>query len=58
MITPTEIDAAVTLGEDLEIAEENERMLRNYVGYGPETWVPAAQYEKAMVSEEMKRDDR
>lgn len=44
------IDAAVQLGEELEITEEMERMLRSYVGYGPETWVPAAQYEKVMAS--------
>ena len=24
--------------------------MRSYVAYGPETWVPAAQYEKAMAS--------
>lgn len=51
-----EIDAAVKLGEELEIADENERMVRKYVGYGPETWVPAARYEKAVASgEEMKQ---
>ena len=57
VITPIEVDAAVKLGEGLEIAEENEsRMLRNYVAYGPETWVPAAQYKKAMASDqEMKQ---
>ena len=50
VITPDEIDAAVKLGEKLEIAEENERMLRTYAGYGSETWVPPAQYEKAGAS--------
>ena len=44
------------LCEELEIADENEKMLRNYVGYVPETWVPTARYEKAMVScQEMKQ---
>ena len=56
MITPDEIDAAAKLGEKLEIAEENERMLRTYAGYGSEIWVPAAQYEKAGASgQEMKQ---
>ena len=38
------------LGKELEMADENKRMVRNYDGYGPETWVPAAEYEKAMAS--------
>jgi hypothetical protein len=50
VFTPDEIDAAVKLGKELEIAEENERTLRNLVGYGPETWVPVAEYEKAMAT--------
>ena len=50
VITPTELDAAVKLGEELEIAEGNGRMLKSHVRYGPDTWVPAAQYEKAMAS--------
>jgi len=56
VFTPDEIDAAVKLGKELETADENERMLRKYVGYGPETWVPPAEYERAMASgQEMKR---
>jgi hypothetical protein len=50
VFTPDEIDAAVKLGKELEAADENERTLRNLVGYGPETWVPAAEYEKAMAT--------
>lgn len=56
VLTPDEIDAAIKLCRELESAEENERTLRNLVGYGPETWVPAAKYEKAMASgQEMKQ---
>ena len=47
VITPDEIDAAVKRGKELEVADENKRMLRNYVGYGPETHVPTIQYEKS-----------
>ena len=50
VIMPDEIDAAVKLGKELEVADENKRMLRNYVGYRPETHVPTTQYEKAMAS--------
>ena len=32
------------------MVDENERMLRKYVGDGLETWVPAIRYEKAMAS--------
>ena len=40
----------------LESADENEKNLRNYVGYGPETWVSVDNYEKAMASgEEIKQ---
>ena len=56
VFTPDEIDAAFKLCQALERAEENERSLRNYVGYGPETWVSVDNYEKAMASgEEMKQ---
>ena len=38
------------------LGKELERMVRNYDGYGPETWVPAAEYEKVMAScQEMKQ---
>ena len=51
-----EIDAAIKLCQVLASTEENERMLRNHVGYGPETWIPVADYEKAMASgQEMKQ---
>ena len=56
VFTEDEIAAAITLYRALANAEENERILRNYVGYGPETWVPVADYEKAMASgQEIKR---
>ena len=56
MITPDEIYAANKLCQALESAEENERNLRNYVGYGPETWLSVDNYEKAMASgKEMKQ---
>ena len=50
VFTQDEIDAAFKLCQALESAEENERSLRNYVGYGPETWVSVDNYEKAMAS--------
>lgn len=56
VFTPNEIDAAIKLCQALESAEKNERSLRNYVGYGPETWLPVANYERAMASgQEMKQ---
>ena len=56
VFTPDEIDAANKLCQALESAEENERNLRNYVGYGPETWLSVDNYEKAMASgKEMKQ---
>ena len=50
VFTPDEIDAAEKLCQALESAEENERTLINYVGYGPEIWVRVANYEKDMAS--------
>ena len=41
--------AVVKLGKELEIADENGRMLRNYVRSGPETWAPATRYQKAIA---------
>lgn len=56
VFTQDEMDAAFKLCQALESADENERNLRNYVGYGPETWVSVDNYEKAMASgEEIKQ---
>ena len=56
VFTPDEVDAAMKLDKALESAEKNERTLENHVGYGPETWVPVANYEKALASgQEMKQ---
>ncbi|KAG5338932.1 hypothetical protein C0989_005566 [Termitomyces sp. Mn162] len=56
VFTEDENAAAEKLYRALAGAEENERMLRDYVGYAEETWVPAAHYEKAKAfGQKMKR---
>ena len=56
VFTEDEKAAAEKLYRALEGAEKNERMLRNYVGYGEDTWVPAAHYKQAKaLGQEIKR---
>ena len=56
VFTEDEKAAAETLYLALDNAEMSERMLRDNVGYGEETWVPVADYAKAKESgQEMKR---
>ncbi|KAF7306349.1 hypothetical protein MIND_00426100 [Mycena indigotica] len=45
--TATEIEEAVNLMQGLQEAEEDDRLLRTYIGYNDDTWVPAADYEAA-----------
>ena len=47
VFTEGEIAAAEKLYQVLVNADKSERMLRDQVGYGGETWVPIAHYEKA-----------
>ncbi len=51
VFTADEEAAAEALYRALAGAEEQERMLRAYVGYAEETWVPAAHYEKAKAGQ-------
>ncbi|KAF8259802.1 kinase-like domain-containing protein [Lactarius quietus] len=54
--TEDEKAAAEELYQALANAETGERMLRDKVGYGDETWVPVAHYEEAKAfGQEMKR---
>ena len=54
--TGDENAAAEKLYRALEGAAKNKRMLRDYVGYGEDTWVPAAHYEQAKaLGQEIKR---
>ena len=54
--TEDETAAAERLYQALQNAEKGERMLRDHVGYGGDTWVPVAHYEKAKeMGQEMKR---
>ncbi|KAG6883379.1 hypothetical protein C0992_008860 [Termitomyces sp. T32_za158] len=56
VFTEDEIVMAVKLYRALAGAEKNERLMRDFVGYGEETWVPAAHYEKAKArAQELKR---
>ncbi|KIY52191.1 hypothetical protein FISHEDRAFT_63935 [Fistulina hepatica ATCC 64428] len=56
VFTEDEKAAAEKLYQALRNAEMGERMLRDHVGYGEETWVPVAHYEKAKAfGQEMKR---
>ena len=56
VFTEDEVDAAQTLYQALENAERGERMLREAVGCGEETWIPAAHYEEAKaIGQELKR---
>ncbi|KAG5641641.1 hypothetical protein DXG03_004555 [Asterophora parasitica] len=56
VFTVEEINAAEKLYQALKSAESGERSLRNYVGYGDETWVPATHYETAKAfGQELKR---
>ena len=56
VFTEDEIAAAEKLYKALENAETSERMLRDHVGYGKETWVPVAHYERAKAfGQKMKR---
>ncbi|KAG6828215.1 hypothetical protein H0H87_002697 [Tephrocybe sp. NHM501043] len=47
VFTEEEVDAAAKLSQDLENAERGDSLLKGNVGYGEETWVPAAHYEVA-----------
>ncbi|KAI6142613.1 kinase-like domain-containing protein [Pisolithus tinctorius] len=56
VFTEDEIAAAVKLYEALANADMGERMLRDNVGRGEETWVPVAQYEEAKaIGQDIKR---
>ncbi|KAJ3737788.1 hypothetical protein DFJ43DRAFT_1128836 [Lentinula guzmanii] len=56
VFTEKEIAAAEELWQALANAERGERWLRDFVGYGEETWVPAAHYEAAKaIGQEVKR---
>ncbi len=56
VFTEKEIVAAQKLYQDLEKAEKGGRWLRENVGYGEETWVPAARCEAAKAfGQEVKR---
>lgn len=56
VFTEDEKAAAEKLYEAVAETEVNERMLRDIVGYGGETWVPAAHYEEAKAhAQEVKR---
>ncbi|KAK7695260.1 hypothetical protein QCA50_002450 [Cerrena zonata] len=56
VFTEEEIAAAEKLYKALADVDRNDRWLRENVGYGGETWVPAAHYEAAKAfGEEMKR---
>jgi hypothetical protein len=56
VFTEEEEVAAENLYQALSNAERGERMLRDNVGYGDETWVPIAQYEDAKaLGQELKR---
>ena len=56
VFTENEKTAAEKLYRSLGNAERSERRLRGIVGYGEETWVPAAHYEEAKAfGQEMKQ---
>ncbi|KAG6847635.1 hypothetical protein H0H93_006893 [Arthromyces matolae] len=56
VFTEEEKASAEKLYRAVEVAEKNEKALREYGGYAEETWVPAAHYEEAMAfGREIKR---
>jgi hypothetical protein len=56
VFTEAEEVAAENLYQALSNAERGERILKNHVGYGDETWVPVAHYEDAKaLSQEWKQ---